>query len=329
MPIRLPILVTGGLGFLGSHLCTRLATAGETVRILARPERRAEAPDSPHEIVWGDVRDPAAVERAVRGTEVVIHLASNFRRAGSDAKEAYPINVEGTRNVAEACLRAGVRQLIHCSTIGVHGSVVEVPAREESALSPLDLYQETKLLAEDEVWRAHRRDGLPATVLRPASIYGPGDRRMLKLFRLIQKRRYVMLGDGKAFFHPAYVEDVADAFVLALRNERADGETFIVGGEEYVSLNEVVAMIAEELGVPPPRLRFPLAPIMALAALCERLCAPFGVEPPLHRRRVSFFWSRRAFSIEKARQVLGFQPRFSLREGMRATIRWYRERGWL
>lgn len=325
-----PILITGGLGFLGSHLSSRLAASGETVRILARPSRQVGAETPPHhQIAWGDIRDPKAVARAVQGTEVVFHLVSNFRKGGSDEKEAHAVNVEGTRNVLAACSRHGVRQLVHCSTIGVHGSVLEIPATEETPFNPLDLYQETKLQAEQEVWRHHRETGLPVTVVRPISMLGPGDRRMLKLFRMIQKGRFVMVGDGEALFQPAYIDDVVDGFLLCLRNDKAVGEAFIVGGEEYVPLRELVGLIAAELGVAPPRWRVPLRPVLALADLCEKLCVPLGVEPPLHRRRVSFFQNQRAFSIAKARRLLGFQPRMPLRDSLRATIQWYQSHGWL
>lgn len=324
-----PILITGGLGFLGSHLSSRLSASGEAVRIFARPQRAIEEKASPYEIVQGDIRDPEAVDRAVRGAEVVVHLVSNFRKGGSDEKEAYAVNVEGTKNVLAACSRHGIRQLLHCSTIGVHGSVLEIPAHEGSAFNPLDLYQETKLQAEQEVWRHHAETGLPVTVLRPISIFGPGDRRMLKLFRMIKTGRFVMVGDGGTLFQPAYIDDVVNGFALCLRNERALGQAFIVGGDEYVPLRDFVALISEEMGVPRPRWRVPLRPVLALANLCERCFVPLGIEPPLHRRRVSFFQNNRAFSIDKARQVLGFQPQMTLRDSVRATIGWYRSQRWL
>jgi nucleoside-diphosphate-sugar epimerase len=328
MPLA-PILITGGLGFLGSHLASRFSATGEAIRILARPERRAEVSDSPHEIVWGDIRDPDAVERAVRGASVVIHTVSNFRKGGSDEREAHAVNVEGTRNVLAACSKAGVEQLIHCSTIGVHGSVVEVPADEETPFNPLDLYQETKLQAEQEAWKHHRETGLPVTVIRPISMFGPGDRRMLKLFRMIKKGRFVMVGDGDTFFQPAYIDDVVEGFRLSVRNPKAIGEAFIVGGEEYVPLRDLVSAVAAELGVSPPRWRIPLRPVLLAADLCERLFVPLKLEPPLHRRRVSFFQNNRAFSVRKAREMLGFRPRMGLRESLRATIGWYREQGWI
>lgn len=323
-----PILITGGLGFLGSHLASRLSAAGEAVRILARPRRGPEAQDLPHEIVWGDVRDREAVDRAVRGTEVVYHLASNFRHAGTDG-QGYAIHVDGTRNVLDACERHGVRQVVICSTFGVHGSVREAPGNEDSPLEPLDRYQETKLIAEQEALRAHQERGLPVTVLRPGSLYGPGDERLLKLFRMLQKGRFVMIGDGQPCFQPSYIDDVVEGFRLCLRNQKTIGETFIIASDEYLPIRQMVTVIAEELGVSPPRWRLPMTPIMAVARLCEAVCEPLGLEPPLHRRRVSFFHSNRAFSVDKAKQLLGFSPSVHLREGVRRTIGWYREKGWL
>lgn len=323
------ILVTGGRGFLGSHLVQHLRALGETVRILARPQANGGAPavDNP-QIVWGDIRDARAVERAVEGAEVVMHLVSNFRKAATDG-QAHSINVDGTDHVLRACERHGVKQLIHCSTIGVHGSVRTIPADEQTPFNPGDRYQQTKLIAEQHVWERVKASGLPVTVIRPISMYGPGDLRMLKLFRLIRQGRFVMFGQGTALFQPAYIDDVVAGFLLCLRNPRALGEAFIMGGEEYVPLNELVRMIAAELHVAPPTLRLPLAPVRWVAACIETVCAPMGIEPPLHRRRLSFFANNRAFRIEKAKRVLGYQPQVSLLEGIRRTIRWYEEHGYL
>lgn len=324
------VLVTGGKGFLGQHLVSQLDELGEKVRIFARvPERQGQEEESGNNVVWGDIRDPKAVERAVQGVDAVIHLVSNFRKGGSDKKEAYSINVEGTENVLNASLKYGVTRLIHCSTIGVHGDVQAIPANEETAFNPGDLYQETKLIAEKRVWGFYKKTGLPTTVIRPISLFGPGDLRMLKLFRMIKKGRFVMVGNGNALFQPAYIDDVVRGFLLCLANENAIGEAFIIGGDEYLPLKALVRLIASELKVPPPKLKLPLAPVLWLATLCEHLCAPFGIEPPLHRRRVSFFQNNRAFSIDKAKRVLGYEPKISLREGIQKTIRWYEEHGWL
>lgn len=337
-PAKRPVLVTGGFGFLGGHLVRALAERGRDVRILSRPPRSrtlAPAVGAPGafpgsvEVTWGDVRDPDAVAEAVRGCEDVVHLVSNFRSAREDGREAREVNVGGTERVLEASEREGVRHLVHCSTIGVHGDVDEVPADETTTFRPGDSYQRTKLAAEEKVWEQHRRTGLPVTVVRPISMFGPGDRRMLKLFRMIDAGWFVRVGDGEVYFQPAYVDDVVKGFLLCLGNPAAVGEAFIVGGDEYVTLNRLAEIIGEELGVEWRTVTLPMAPVLAAASVCERLCRPLGIEPPLHRRRVGFYRNDRAFSIEKARRILGFEPDVSLREGVRRTVESYREVGWL
>ena len=325
------ILVTGGKGFLGNHLVAKLTENKEEVRIFAHAHsKEGERKDeNGNNVVWGDIRDLKAVEKAVQGVDIVIHLVSNFRKGGSDKKEAYSINVEGTENILNASSKFGVKQLIHCSTIGVHGSVKEIPANEETPFNPGDLYQETKLMAEKRIWDFYRKTNLSVTVIRPISLFGPGDLRMLKLFRTIKKGRFIMIGKGDKFFQPAYIDDVVNGFLLCLKNEKAIGEVFIIGGDEYVPLKDLVQMIAKELNVTIPKIKIPLTPVLLLAYICERICAPLGIEPPLHKRRVSFFQNNRAFSVEKAKNILGFQPQISLREGIKRTISWYEENGWL
>lgn len=320
------VLVTGGKGFLGSHLVARLRERGDEVYIFARANGEEPSEDC---VVWGDIRDTQAVSKAVQGMDAVIHTVSNFRRGGSDKDEAYSVNVDGTKNVVQAALKHGVGRLVHCSTIGVHGSVKEIPANEETPFNPGDLYQETKLAAELYVRETARETGLPVSIVRPISLFGPGDERMLKLFSMIQKGVFVTVGDGKALFQPAYIDDVVDGFMLALDHEEALGETFIIGGDEYVPLNELVRIIADLLGVDPPRWKVPMAPVLLAARLTEAVFVPLGLEPPLHMRRVSFFQNNRAFSIDKARNVLGFEPQVGLREGLRRTINWYKKQGWL
>ncbi len=321
------VLVTGGGGFLGRHLVAALVKRGDAVRTF---QRSPAPPDLPPGVEHrrGDIRDAAAVANAVAGVERVIHLVSNFRSAASDG-EAHGINVQGTEHVLQAALRARVKRLVHCSTIGVHGSVLEIPAHEETPFNPGDAYQRTKLAAERRVFEVHRETGLPVSAVRPISLLGPGDRRMLKLFRMIRRRRFVLLGDGNALFQPAYVDDVVQGFLLCLDRDEAVGEAFIVGGEEFLPLRELAALVAAELGVPAPRLRLPLAPFSALATACEWICSPLGLEPPLHHRRLSFYRNQRAFRIEKARRLLGFEPQVSLREALARTARWYEEHGWL
>jgi len=322
------ILVTGGNGYLGSHLADRLKKDGYGVRILARRHDN-EAPREGFETVWGDIRDTEKVDEAVQGVDRVIHTISNFRHGGSDKDEAHSINVDGTNNVLNACAKHGVKQLVHCSTIGVHGSVKEIPATEKTPYNPGDLYQETKLIAEKNVRSFARKNGVPTTVIRPISLIGPGDKRMLKLFKMIKQGKFIKIGPCQSYFQPAYIDDVVDGFMLCLGNEKALGQVFILGSDEYVTLEQLFEIIAAQLQVPPPKIRIPLPPVLFLATLCERICAPLGIDPPLHRRRVSFFQNNRAFCIDKVKEQLGYQPKVSLADAIGKTIAWYEKEGWL
>jgi dihydroflavonol-4-reductase len=231
--------------------------------------------------------------------------------------------------VIEAAAASGARRVVHCSTVGVHGDVEHPPANEDAPLKPGDIYQETKLEGERGAREAAQRTGVDVVIVRPTGIYGPGDRRLLKLFRGVARERFFMLGSGRIFYHLTHIDDLVEGFRLCASVPQAAGRTYILAGPEVTTLRELVALIAEEAGVPPPRVRLPVWPFWMAGAACEAVCAPLGVEPPLYRRRVDFFTKSRAFDIKRARAEIGYSPKVSLREGIRRTLDWYRQAGWL
>jgi nucleoside-diphosphate-sugar epimerase len=239
------------------------------------------------------------------------------------------INATGTQHVLDACEYHGVERFVHCSTVGVHGHVSQVPADENAPFNPGDEYQRSKLDAEIRVWDWFARTSIPTTVVRPAGIHGPGDTRFLKLFRGIKRGYFVMLGSGQTLYHVVFIDDAIQMLVRAAIADVAVGEAFHACGPRYVTLNELVAIIAEVLGSSPPRLRLPVWPVYVAGALMEALFVPFGKNPPVYRRRVDFFTHDRAFSIEKARRLLGYDPQVNLEKGIRDTARWYQEQGFL
>ena len=277
----------------------------------------------------GDLRDPESLRSAVSGCESILHVAAVYREARLPDAVYRDVNVEGTRRLAEAALAEGGIPFLYCSTCGVHGEVKDPPADETAPYHPGDIYQETKVEAEKIVLRLHREHGLPAVILRPVGIYGPGDRRFLKLFRGVARERFPMIGSGKVLYHLTYVDDVARGFLRALECPRAYGEAFILAGARFTTVAELVELIARETGAQAPRFHFPAAPVYAAALLCETLCRPLGVEPPLHRRRLDFFLKDRAFRIDKARRLLGWEPEVDLETGIRETLAWYRKKGWM
>lgn len=317
-------LVTGATGFTGGTLLKKLLKDGHEVRVLIRnPEKKEYFINQGAEVATGDLREPDNVFSAVKGVDGIFHIAAAFRAAGLPDQTYWDINVTGTQNIMEAALKTGVRRVIHCSTIGVHGHVKEPPANEESAFNPGDIYQETKLAGEQCALLYFRKHALPVTVIRPAGIYGPGDLRFLKLFSTIKSGRFIMLGSGEIYFHPVFIDDLVNGFQLAMEKDSAPGQIFIIAGPGYITLNKLVNTIADTLEVSPPKLHIPVAPVKIAAKLCEALCKPFGVEPPLYPRRVDFFTKCRAFDISKAKNILGYNPKISLREGIRRTAKWY------
>jgi nucleoside-diphosphate-sugar epimerase len=324
------ILVTGATGFTGSHLAERLARGGHRVRALVRdPERCGELRDWGVELAVGDLRDPESLNRAASGTDVIYHIAALFRPENVSRKEMWEANALGTRNLLEAGIKAGVQRFVHCSTVGVHGDVKNPPADEDAPYAPGDRYQESKTEGERIVLDYMREGRLPIAVFRPGGIYGPRDLRFLKLIRPIANGRFVMLGSGNIRYQMIYVDDLVDGILLCGTRPNAVGNVYILTGEESLTLNELVRTIAEVLEVRPPRLRLPVTPVYLAGLACELVCKPFGINPPLYRRRVDFFRKTRWFDVSKAARELDFHPKTDLRTGIRLTVDWYRQHGYL
>ena len=323
-------LVTGGTGFTGSHLVRRLLADGHAVRVLdtGRGLFADELTRLGAQLTLGSVTDEALVDRLTAGAEHVFHVAAVFRQVNLPNTVYHTVNALGTRMVGEAALRHGVASFVYCSTQGVHGNIAAPPGDERSPIAPEDYYQQTKYEGEQEIAALVAR-GLPATTLRPMAIYGPGDpARFLFLFRAVKGGRFLMFGDGETFYHPLYIDNLVDAFLLAAERP-GTGETYLIGDARYCSLNELVSAVAASMDHGVRILHLPFAPLWAAAAACEALCRPLGIEPPLFRRRADWFRQNRAFRIDKARRELGYEPAIDLSTGLRRTAAWYRDHGYL
>jgi nucleoside-diphosphate-sugar epimerase len=324
------VALTGASGYTGGRLLEVLRERGDDVSVLVRAAsvsdrlRRCGAV-----LVEGDLASGGSLDRLVEGADAVLHVAAVYRTAGHRDSYYHEVNVGGTERLLEAAAAAGVGRFVHTSTVGVHGHVEDPPADESAPLRPGDIYQATKAEAEALALDFHRRRGLPVAVIRPGAIYGPGETRFLKLFRAIARGHYALVGDGRSYYHPVYIDDLVQGFLLALESEAAVGESFLICGPEYVTQAELAALIARHTGGRVLPFRIPAWPIQLAGDVVEAVCVPLGVEPPLHRRRVDFWTKSRAFSIEKARRLLGYDPRVHLEEGIARTAASYREAGWL
>ena len=324
------VALTGATGYTGGRLLAALRKRGDDVSALVRPGAPRDSPlQAGARVVVGDLSNRDALQALVEGAEAVLHVAAVYRTAGHSDRHYREVNVEGTERLLEAALAAGVERFVHTSTVGVHGHVERPPADESSPIAPGDIYQATKAEAEALALRFGRERGLAVVSVRPGAIYGPGETRLLKLFRAIARGRYAIVGSGRTFYHPVYIDDLVAGFLLALDRPEAVGESFIVAGSRYVSQADLADMIARHTDGRVFPLRIPAWPIQWAGSLCEAVCVPLGLEPPLHRRRVDFWTKSRAFSIEKARRVLGYAPAVDLEEGIARTAAWYRQAGWL
>lgn len=300
------------------------------MRALVRdPSRGTDLVGLGIETIAGSLTDRGSLARAMAGVDVVYNIAALYREAGLPAAMYRQVNAEAVAAIVELARDAGVRRVVHCSTVGVHGDIAHPPANEDAPLQPGDIYQETKVEGERLGREAAARTGMELTIARPTGIYGEGDRRLFKLFGKVAQQRFVMLGSGRHFYHVTHVEDVCEGLRLCGTVPLAAGRTYILGGGEVPTLWDLVTRTAAIAGVPPPRLRLPVWPIWLAGAVCEAVFTPLGMSPPIYRRRVDFFRKSRAFDITRARQDLGYQPRVTLDAGIRRTLEWYREHGWI
>lgn len=326
-------LVTGASGFTGKHLVQYLCEKKKIVRVIVRDKRKIE--DLKHfenlEIIEGDITNSDIINSTMKDVNKVFHVAAIYRTAGISDQVYWDTHVKATELLMHAALDEGVKRFVHTSTVGVHGDIANLDSRahEKSPYSPGDIYQRTKLEAELKVHEFYKEKGLPLTVIRPTAIYGPGDLRLLKMFKIASKFVSPVIGDGEIKYHMVYIDDLIQGFILASEVDEAVGEAFIIGGEEIFTLNELLATISEILNKSKMKIHLPIKPFQMLGTIMEKIFIPLGISPPIYRRRVDFFTKSRAFDISKAKKILNYKPKTPLNEGLLKTAEWYRKQGLL
>lgn len=324
------VFVTGGTGFTGSYLCKALTDKKYMVSALARKgSNTSNLEKMGVEIIEGDLSDPDSIKGKIKNIDIVFHIAALYRQEGVSKDLFNKVNAQSTKWLIEESIKNGVKRFIHCSTVGVQGEIKDPPATEEAPYNPGDHYQESKLEGEKIALDYFNKKKINGVVVRPVGIYGPGDTRFLKLFKHIYRGNFKMIGKGKALYHLTFVEDLVEGIILAGEKDKISGEIFTLGGNEFLPLNELVALIGKILNKKVSKLKIPLLPVYIASFLCEMVCRPLGIEPPLFRRRLDFFTKDRAFDITKAKKELGYSPEVSLEEGLNRTAEWYKNEGLL
>ncbi len=330
-------LVIGGTGFVGSHIARALLAMGAEVRVSSRKRPLGCGAGGSGqgqegiEYRYGNVLDPGSLRACISDVDVVFSAFGLLGQWGVPDRAYWETNKRGVENVMEGCGDAQVSQLIHISSAGVLGPLPDgVVADESFPFGPSNVYERTKCEGEKAVVRIGRQKDVPFTIIRPEFVYGPEDMHVLGLFRAIRDRKFVILGSGETLLHPTHIEDLIRGICLCLGSEKAMNETFLMTGSTPISVRTIAKVISEELGVSLPAIRVPLGVARPAAAVFELAAGIWrSANPLLTRSRVRFFTENRAFSCRKAGEELGYAPKVDFREGVRRTIGWYRENGFL
>jgi dihydroflavonol-4-reductase len=323
----MPVLVTGGTGFIGSRLVRRLLARGEEVRCFVRKwsEHQTNLKGLNVEKAYGDLRDPATLEAAAKGCRVIYHVAADYRLWARDPQELYEANVEGTKNVLAAAEKAGCERIVYCSSVGALG--IPRDGRPGSEKTPVHLdemvghYKRSKFLAEQEALKAVDR-GLPIVIVNPSTPVGPNDIKPTEtgkiIVRFLHGKMPAYLDTGLNFID---VDDVAEGHILAAEKGRI-GEKYILG-HKNLTLRGFLQCLAEVTGRPAPRVRIPYA----LALACGAVSTFFegkvsGGEPGIPIEGVRMAKKKMYFDAAKAVKELGL-PQSPVEDAVERAVRWF------
>jgi dihydroflavonol-4-reductase len=327
------IFLTGGSGFIGSRLAPLAVQAGHAVTVVTAVNTPAEKTrcdalqKAGIKLVVAPLEDSAAMSSALQGHDVVIHLAAAQHEAQAPESHFHKVNVDGTRNLLDLAAKAGVRRFVHGSTIGVYGSAAAGSLDEQSPLAPDNPYGRTKAAAEDVVRQF--QSPMEWCIVRISETYGPGDMRLLKLFKGVKSGRFPIIGSGENLHQLVYVDDLSRGLLAACDSPAAPKQTMVLAGNERITTNEMVAAVAAAVGSSQRAMRVPMWPFVAAAWVFEMTFSPLGLKPPLHRRRLDFFRKSFSFSTTKAQETLHVRPQVDFRTGAQLTAEWYQANGFL
>lgn len=326
------ILVTGATGFIGSNLVKRLITQKHKVKVLVRNNSNLNKIEKIKQVerVLGDLTDYNSLLKAMKGIDVVFNLAAALPYHKLSDDQYWSINADGVKNVVKACLKANVGRLVHVSTVGVYGQTSPEGVDESAQLVLTDAYSKSKAAGDKNIFDAIKKQNLQATIIRPTIAYGPGDTRpgFSNLFPLMKKGLFIPVGNGENYFHTTYIENLIDALLIASSHKKALGQDFIIGDDPCPKMKEIINTIAKVEGVNLPGFYIPTNMAEILAKLFE-IGQMIGLPAPLTTQRVKFITQNRKYNINKAQNLLGYQPKIDLKEGVSQTYLWYKEHGYI
>ncbi|MGA9363273.1 MAG: NAD-dependent epimerase/dehydratase family protein [Bacteroidota bacterium] len=324
------VLVTGGTGFIGSHLVELLLARGDDVRCVAKDRLNVVMLDSPNvEVILGDLNNGLGWDRILDGVERVYHLAGVTKAAR--ASEYYEGNCLATRRLLESCFRFGpnLKRFLYVSSQAAVGPSLDgQPVTERSPYHPVTHYGRSKMMAELEILKV--RDQLPVTIIRPSAVYGPRERDWLEYFKYIKQGIQPLMGFGKKFLSLIHSDDLVSGIIAAAESSQAEGETYFLGSETTYSTEDIGDVVARILNRRTVRVRIPhvlvraVGMLLGISAQLKHKAALFN-----YQKAIDSLQSAWICSVEKAKSHFGFRQCVALEDGMLGTCRWYQEHGWL
>jgi nucleoside-diphosphate-sugar epimerase len=323
------ILITGGGGFLGQAIVRRLIEKGHSVRSFNR-RKYPELENEHVEQIQGDIGDPHAVELACEGIDLVFHVAAKTGFWGK-YQDYYRTNTLGTRNVISACLKQGIRYLVYTSSPIVAYNATPIEGADESIPYPKKYfthYQRTKCLAEQDVMKA-TSDKLRTIVLRPHLIWGPGDNQLVpRAIAWAKAKKVVQIGDGKNLVDTIYIQNAADAHILAAEklqiNPDLSGNVYFISQDEPIYLWDFINKVLRAGNAPPVKKSIPAGVAYALGAALEVIYKILNLksEPKMTRLLANEFSQAHWFDISAAKRDLDYVPQVSIEEGLEHLKEW-------
>ena len=325
-------LISGATGFIGPHLAAKLVGEGHFCRCLVRSSSKKEVLKALGvELVEGDITRAESLQGIADGMDRVLHMATLGHMSNFTVTETMfeAINVQGTQNMMTEALRAGVPRVVHCSTVAAMGICEDVPATEKSRCNPHHPYGRSKLKAEKKVLDMVAEKQLPAVIIRFSMVYGPGDSRdILKLTRMAQKGLFPKVGTKPKLTPLIHVNDAIQGLLLAAE-KGGIGETYLITNNNSLPFDQIRKILQVALGVTRLPLYIPEWAALTIASVAETMFAALGKVPPVSRKNMESTLADRVFSIEKAKREIGFDPQVEPAEGLKETVEWYKNRGWV
>lgn len=327
------ILVTGAGGFIGSNLTERLVSGGYKVRVLLKNgESDYNIKDvlDKVEVIRGDLLDTNSLIKACKGVSVIFHLAAKADMDKDVYQPYYQINVKGTKNLVEACSSKLKKFVFYSSILAVGLPNTNELLTEKHQGTPRHSYGKSKKEAEEYLMSLYRSKRFPATIIRPTTVYGPRETAVQYfLFKMIQEGKFIMIGKGNNLMAYVYVKNLVDATIGAARSNKTDGEIYFINDKKPYQFKDVIAAIYKILDKKTPKIYIPFWLAYLSAAFFQFFCKLIGIKPLIYPSRVKTMVLKYAYSIEKAQQDFGYNPKYDLLKGIEETCNWYKNNSML